>query len=64
MPATFNRELRRILTPAGCHFVRPGKGSHEIWHSPIANRHFVLLVQLSADIPRTVSQRRGLAKVF
>jgi hypothetical protein len=43
MPATFDRELRRILTRAGCYFVRPGKGSHEIWYGPITNRRFVLL---------------------
>jgi predicted RNA binding protein YcfA (HicA-like mRNA interferase family) len=42
MPATFDRELRRILTRTGCQFVRLGKGSHEIWYSPITNRRFVL----------------------
>jgi hypothetical protein len=42
MRATFDRELRRILTRAGCRFVRPGKGSHEIWYSPITNCRFVL----------------------
>jgi predicted RNA binding protein YcfA (HicA-like mRNA interferase family) len=42
MPATFDRELRRLLTRAGCRFVRPGKGSHEIWYSPITDRRFVL----------------------
>jgi len=34
MPATFDREVRRLLRKAGCRFVRAGKGSHEIWHSP------------------------------
>ena len=35
MPATFDRELRRLLQRAGCTFVRAGKGSHQIWYSPI-----------------------------
>ena len=26
----------------GCTFVRQGKGSYEIWQSPIRNRQFVL----------------------
>jgi len=40
MPATFDRELRRLLTRAGCTLVRMGKGSHEIWHSPVTKRRF------------------------
>jgi len=40
MPATFDRELRRLLRRAGCTFVRAGKGSHEIWQSPITGRRF------------------------
>jgi hypothetical protein len=35
MPATFDRELRRLLQRAGCTFARAGKGSHQIWYSPI-----------------------------
>jgi predicted RNA binding protein YcfA (HicA-like mRNA interferase family) len=34
MPPDFDREIRRLLTQAGCTFVRDGKGSHEIWRSP------------------------------
>ncbi|MFN0193127.1 MAG: type II toxin-antitoxin system HicA family toxin [Aestuariivirga sp.] len=33
-------ELIRLLKTAGCHFVRQGKGSHEIWFSPKTNRTF------------------------
>jgi hypothetical protein len=40
MPATFDRELRRLLQRAGCTFVRAGKGSHQIWYSPITERGF------------------------
>lgn len=33
-------ELARLLRDAGCTIVRQGKGSHEIWHSPITGRRF------------------------
>lgn len=35
----YGRELKRILSRHGCQFVRYGKGDHEIWYSPITNRH-------------------------
>ena len=41
----------------GCTFVRQGKGSYEIWQSPIRNRQFVL--------PYTVDSRhtaKGILK--
>jgi hypothetical protein len=40
MGGTFDRELKRILVDAGCHYVRPAKGSHEMWYSPISGTHF------------------------
>ena len=33
-------ELVRHLRKAGCEFARQGKGSHEIWFSPITKRRF------------------------
>jgi len=35
-------EIVRLLTAAGCVFVRNGKGSHEIWHRPITKRNFTV----------------------
>lgn len=32
------RVLSRLLKEGGCTFVRAGKGSHEIWQSPITGR--------------------------
>jgi hypothetical protein len=37
----YGRQIERLLRDAGCTFVRQGKGDHEVWHSPITNRHFV-----------------------
>jgi hypothetical protein len=38
--ADLDRELARLLRQARCRFVRAGKGSHQIWFSPTANRNF------------------------
>jgi len=38
----FDRELKQWLDEAGCHYVWPGKGSHEIWYSPVSMRNFVV----------------------
>jgi hypothetical protein len=35
MAPQFDKALRDLLRGAGCFMVRQGKGSHEIWHSPI-----------------------------
>jgi predicted RNA binding protein YcfA (HicA-like mRNA interferase family) len=47
--ADFYRELIAILRAAGCHLVRSGKGSHEIWFSPITKR--------PVTVPRTTKSR-------
>ena len=40
MSANYAKELRKLLRDAGCTFVRPGKGDHEIWPSPLDGKHF------------------------
>jgi predicted RNA binding protein YcfA (HicA-like mRNA interferase family) len=47
--ANFYRELVAILRANGCHSLRTGKGSHEIWFSPIAKR--------PVTVPRTTKSR-------
>jgi predicted RNA binding protein YcfA (HicA-like mRNA interferase family) len=65
MPASFDRELRRLLREAGCTFVRSGKGSHEIWQSPITGRRFPVPIGiLSRHTANGVLQQAGLPKVF
>ena len=34
--------IKRMLRDAGCQFIRPGRGDHEIWHSPPNGQHFVV----------------------
>src|SRR6266851_3632089 len=40
--ATLYRPLADLLREAGCRFERQGKGSHEIWYSPITRRTFTV----------------------
>jgi hypothetical protein len=44
MAPQFDRPLRALLREAGCTLVRQGRGSHEIWHSPITKRNFAVPV--------------------
>lgn len=44
-------ELIKKLKKAGCYFVREGAGSHEIWFSPITQKHFVIANHGSKEIP-------------
>ena len=41
--ADYTRKVKEILDDNGCYFVRHGsKGDHDIWHSPITKRNFVV----------------------
>jgi hypothetical protein len=42
MGDNFAPELKRLLREAGCRFERPGKGDHEIRHSPITEVRFTV----------------------
>ncbi len=37
--AEYEKKVRELLCANGCYFVRPGKGDHEIWFSPITKIH-------------------------
>ena len=56
MPATFDRELRRLLRENGCSFVRAGKGSHEIWSNPKTGK--------SVTVPRSTKSRHTANEVL
>ena len=42
MVRSYGAEVRTILPDHDCHFVRRGKGDHEIWESPINGRRFTV----------------------
>lgn len=65
MASSFTPELKRLLQDAGCHFVRQGKGDHELWHSPITNRRFPVDNAIkSRHTANAVLRQAGLPKVF
>ncbi|MCM1541052.1 MAG: type II toxin-antitoxin system HicA family toxin [Blautia sp.] len=37
--AEYEKKVRKILSDNGCTFERRGKGDHDIWYSPITDRH-------------------------
>jgi hypothetical protein len=59
MAPQFDRPLRDLLRAAGCRLVRQGKGSHEIWQSPITERNFPVPVGANA-----ILRQAGLPKAF
>jgi hypothetical protein len=53
------------LRAAGCEFRRQGNGSHEIWWSPITQRNFVVLRNLSnTPLANAILKQAGLPKAF
>jgi predicted RNA binding protein YcfA (HicA-like mRNA interferase family) len=60
----FYRELVKRLKDAGCHFVRPGKGSHEIWYSPVSKRTFTVPRAKRSHTANAVLKDAGLPKAF
>ena len=65
MAPQFDRALRERLRAAGCVLVRQGKGSHEIWHSPITKRNFPVPVGIaSRHTANAILRQAGLPKAF
>jgi len=59
------RRLAALLQAAGCEFRRQGKGSHEIWWSPITQRNFVVPRNLSnTPLANAILKQGGLPKAF
>ncbi|MBQ4629636.1 MAG: type II toxin-antitoxin system HicA family toxin [Clostridia bacterium] len=40
--AEYEKKVRKLLMEYGCTFVRHGKGDHDIWYSPILQRHITV----------------------
>ena len=65
MPTGFDKDLKEKLLAAGCSFVRPAKGSHELWHSPVSGRHFVVPNGIrSRHTANAILKQAGLPKPF
>ena len=65
MAPQFDRPLRDLLCAAGCTFVRQGKGSHEIWFSPVTKRNFPVPIGIpSRHTANAILRQAGLPKAF
>jgi hypothetical protein len=65
MAGALYRDLVRMLREAGCEFLRQGKGSHEIWFSPISKKHFVVPFDIDKrPTANAVLKQAGLPKAF
>lgn len=59
------RRLARLLRDAGCSPARQGKGSHEVWFSPITNRTFSVPANItSRPLANVILKQAGLDKAF
>jgi hypothetical protein len=63
--ASFLKQLKELLTAAGCHFHREGKGDHEIWYSPATKRYFTVdKGTKSRHTANETLKQAGLPKAF
>jgi predicted RNA binding protein YcfA (HicA-like mRNA interferase family) len=63
--ADFYRDLVAILRDHGCKLARQGKGSHEIWFSPVNERYVTVPRSTkSRHTANEVLKQAGLQKAF
>lgn len=61
----YSPDIKRTLRKNGCTFVRPGKGDHEIWFSPLTNRHFPVDSRIkSRHTANGILKQAGLPKRY
>jgi predicted RNA binding protein YcfA (HicA-like mRNA interferase family) len=59
------RDLTKRLREAGCVMKRQGKGSHEIWYSPISRRTFSVPASIkSRRLANEILKQAGLPKAI
>lgn len=63
--ADLYRDIVAILRANGCYLVRPGKGSHEVWYSPVSKRHVTVPRSTkSRHTANDVLKRAGISKAL
>jgi predicted RNA binding protein YcfA (HicA-like mRNA interferase family) len=61
----YGKAVREILRANGCHFLRQGRGSHEVWFSPAADKPFTVPVKIkSRHTANGILRDAGLPKQF
>ncbi|MFP6820122.1 type II toxin-antitoxin system HicA family toxin, partial [Acinetobacter sp.] len=65
MGAGFYDKVIEILLLYGCNFERQGKGSHEIWYSPITDRKFPVAVTIeSRHTANGIFKQAGIDEIY
>lgn len=63
--AEYEKLVRAELTAHGCTFVRHGKGNHDIWYSPISERHFTVDGKIkSRHTANAIMKQSGIDRRF
>ncbi len=63
--AEYDKLVRAELTAHGCTFVRHGKGDHDIWYSPISERHFTVDGKIkSRHTANAIMKQSGIDRRF
>jgi hypothetical protein len=60
----FAPDLKKLLREAGCWCVRSGRGDHEIWKSPHANKPFTVDSKIKSRHTANAVKQAGLPKKF
>ena len=63
--AEYEKKVRKILSENGCTFERRGKGDHDIWYSPITNRHVTVDTKIkSRHTANAIMKQSGINYKF
>ena len=63
--SSYTPKVKGVLFKHDCKPVRKGKGDHEIWYSPITDRHFPVDGNIkSRHTANCVLKQAGISKKF
>ena len=63
--AEYEKKVREELAKNGCYFYRRGKGDHDIWYSPITNKHIAVDSKIkSRHTANAILKQAGISKKF
>lgn len=63
--AEYEKIVRKLLLQNGCTFVRHGKGDHDIWYSPLSNRHVTVDTKIkSRHTANAIMKQSGISHKF
>ena len=65
MAKNLYKDVSKTLEDNNCFFKRNGAGSHQVWFSPITNRHFTVATSVKSRHPaNAIMKQAGLPKHF